>query len=182
MRSQQIFARGMFTVRIMWGALTFSCVLLGLVTVMVPSPVTHAPAGSFVAIFAGLAVALAIVSFVLPARILATNLAQVRVETMPGEPGPTGPAPARFTQPEVAARRALGIANTAFILSMALSEAVALLGLVLHMQGVPMSISSAFIAAGTLLAAVRFPSVARLVGPFERATGASFAASEGGSY
>jgi hypothetical protein len=45
-----------------------------------------------------------------------------------------------------------------------------------------MTVSSAFIAAGFLLAAFRFPTITRLVGPYERAKGASFAASEGGSY
>ena len=182
MRAQQIFARAIKTVRIMWGALTFSCVLLGLMTVMVPSPVADAPDGSFVAMFAGLALAVAIASFVLPARIYATNVAQVRAEKVEPEPTASGPGAARFAHPEQEAGRAMGIAFTTFIMSMALSEAVALLGFVLHMRGAPMTISSAFIAAGALLQVARFPSIPRLIGPYERAQGASFAASEGGSY
>jgi hypothetical protein len=182
MRAQQIFARAIFTVRIMWGALTFSCVLLGVVTVMVPSPVSHPPEESVVAIFSALGFALAIASFVVPARVYASNVARVRVEKVEPEPTPAGPGPARFAQPELAAGRAMGIANTSFILSMALSEAVGLLGLVLHMQGASMAMSSTFIGASVVLAAVRFPSIPRLVAPFERAQGASFAASEGGSY
>jgi len=182
MRAQQIFARAIFTARVLWGALTFSCVLLGVVTVIVPSPVSHPPEESFVAIFAAVGFALAIASFVLPARVYANNVALVRVEKVEPEPTPDGPGPARFAHPELAAGRAMGIATTSLILSMALSEAVGLLGLVLHMQGAPMTLSSAFIGAAVVLAAVRFPTVPRLVEPFERAKGASFAASEGGSY
>jgi hypothetical protein len=88
-------------------------------------------------------------------------------------------APARFAQPVKAARHALASAQTSFILSMALSEAVSLLGLVLHMQGAPVEASTPFLAAGTLLAAIRFPTPARLLAPYERVHGATFAASTG---
>jgi hypothetical protein len=63
---------------------------------------------------------------------------------------------------------------------MSLSEAVSLVGFALHMLGGPLPMSSALIAAGTLLAAYRFPTAARLVGPYERAHNASFAAGEAG--
>ena len=57
---------------------------------------------------------------------------------------------------------------------MALSEVVSLVGLVLHMFGAPLAISIPFFVAGTLLAAIRFPTLPRLVAPYERACGAKF--------
>jgi hypothetical protein len=57
---------------------------------------------------------------------------------------------------------------------MALSEAVSMLGLALHMLGGPLAVSAPFFAAGTLLAAIRFPTLPRLVAPYERACGAKF--------
>jgi hypothetical protein len=59
---------------------------------------------------------------------------------------------------------------------------VSVLGLQLHMLGYAPTITMPFIVVGTVLAASRFPTVARLVGRYERLHGASFAASEGGSY
>ena len=75
----------------------------------------------------------------------------------------------------------MGLAFTPFLVSMALSEAVSLLGLVLRAQGAPLTHGMALIAAGTVLAAVRLPTLERLVGPYERLHGASFAASDGHS-
>jgi hypothetical protein len=180
MTARQFFARAMKTVRILWGALLFSNVLLGVVTVLAPSQARHPPELTSVEMLAAAALAVAVASFVVPARMRATYLAASRAETTPAEPTPTGAGPARFAHPDQAARRAMGGALTPFILSMALSEAVSIVGLQLHMLGAAMTVSTPFIVAGTVLAAVRFPTLARLVGPFERAHAASFAASEGG--
>jgi len=68
----------------------------------------------------------------------------------------------------------LGRAQTGFILSMALSEVVSMVGLVLHMFGAPLAISSPFFVAGTLLAVLHFPRLPRLVAPYEQACGAKF--------
>ena len=182
MTAAQFFANAMKTVRILWAALTFSNVLMGLVTFLVPSQARNPPDGTTQAILGATAVGAAIASFVLPMRMYATNAGRARVEITPPELTPGGPGAARFANPLEAARRAMGLALTPFIVSMALSEVSSIIGLQLHMLGAPMTISTAFVAAGTLLAAIRLPSVARLVGPFERIHGASFAASEGGSY
>jgi hypothetical protein len=182
MTAHSIFVRALFTVRVLWFALTFSCALLGLVTVMVPGPGKPVLDATMEAVFAVVALGLAIASFVIPARMYAAMGRSGGVEKSAPEPTAGGLGPARFAAPEQAARHAVGVGNTMLILAMALSEAVGLLGLVLHMQGAPMTVSSAFIAAGFLLAAFRFPTITRLVGPYERAKGASFAASEGGSY
>jgi hypothetical protein len=183
MTAQQFFKNAMVTVRILWIALTVSNLLLGLITLVVPPQVSQPPDATMQLVFAGIAVALAVGSFVLPARIYAASAAQGRVEVAEPEAMRGGMrGAARFAEPLKAARRAMGLANTPYILSMAISEAVSLLGLVLHMQGAPMTVSTPFIAAGTLLAAARFPTLERLVGPFERLHGASFAASDGSSY
>jgi hypothetical protein len=57
---------------------------------------------------------------------------------------------------------------------------VTLLGFVVYFLAGPAAIAGALFATGTLLAASRFPTVARVVGPFERAHGATFEASPGG--
>ena len=183
MKAQAFFAQAMRVVLTLWGALTFSNVLLGVLTVVVPSRMPPPKDLTQVAILGALAVGVAIASFVVPARMQLQMARQARAEVAEPEPMPGGMrGPARFAQPEKAARAAMGLALTPFIMSMALSEAVSLLGLVVHMQGAAMTISTPFIVAGTLLAAIRFPTVARMVGPFERAHGATFAASTGPSY
>jgi len=182
MTARQIFTRAMKTVRILWAALVFSNVLLGVVTFIVPSQASRPPEATLVYMLAAVALSVVVSSFVVPARMRAAYLANKRVETTPPEPTATGPALARFMDPVKAARRAMGGAFTPLIVSIALSEAVSMVGLQLHMLGASMTVSTAFIATGTLLAAIRFPTFERLVGPFERAHGASFAASEGGSY
>ena len=182
MTAHSMFVRALFTLRVLWFALTFSCALLGLVTVMVPAPGKPVVDATIEAVFVVVALGVAIASFVFPARMYAISARAGGVEKSEPEPTPGGLGPARFAAPVQAARHAIGIGNTTLILAMALSEAVGLLGLVLHMQGAPMTVSSPFIAAAFLLALARFPSIASLAGPYERAHGASFAASEGGSY
>jgi hypothetical protein len=179
MKAQDVVARAMPTIRILWFALTVSTLLLAVVAFVVHPQVRHAPDTTMVALFGVLGVVLAVTSFVLPATTFAANAKRSPPEVVRAEPTAVAfqpPAP-RFAQPEKAARQALAIAQTAFILSMALSEAVSLLGLVLHMQGAPPEQSAPFFVAGTLLAALRFPTPARLLAPYERVHGAAFAAS-----
>ena len=127
------------------------------------------------------AVMLAVASFVVPRTVGANAAKGARAEVLPAEPGYAGMgAAARFANPVEAARRAMALGQTTFILSMALSEAVSLVGLMLHMLGAPIMVSIPFFVVGTTLAAIRFPTVGRLVGDFERTHGASFAASMDG--
>jgi len=184
MTAQQIFARALKTFRVLWFALTVSNLLLGLVTFLVPSRAAHPPDATMWQFFAALGAGLAVASFVVPARMYSRSIAgREPPQITAAEPTPDGSrGAARFAQPELAARAAMPAALTPFILSMALSETVSVLGLQLHMLGYAPTITMPFIVVGTVLAASRFPTVARLVGRYERLHGASFAASEGGSY
>lgn len=183
MTAHQFLTQQMKVVRILWAALTVSNVLIGVVTVVSHSSSRQAPDPSVQYVLFAAAIGAAVASFVLPARAQAQFLRNVRVEVLPPEPGPMGTgSSARFANPEVAARRAFTGALTPFILSMALSEVPSMVGLSFYTLGGPLGIALALVAAGTLLAASRFPTAARLLAPFERATGATFAASEGGAY
>ncbi len=51
---------------------------------------------------------------------------------------------------------------------------MSLFGFALHMLGAPMPLAAPFFAAGTVLAAVRFPRLTTFVTPFEQAHGAAF--------
>jgi hypothetical protein len=179
MKSQDVVARAMPTIRILWFALTVSTVLLAVVAFVVHPQVRHAPDTTMVVFFGVLAGVLAVTSFVLPATAYASNAKRNPPEVYRPEPTAAAfqPAPPRFANPRKAAGQALAIAQTSFILSMALSEAVSLLGLALHMQGAPLEQCAPFLAAGTLLASLRFPTPARLLAPYERLHGATFAAS-----
>ena len=160
------FRRGMRVIRILWGALTLSTVLLVVVSVVAQKDPQAALQPGQLPVLAVVALGAAVASFVLPAR-LARQASLKRPAMGEGEPG-------RFAHAENAARSALARGQTGFILSMALSEVVSMVGLVLHMLGAPLAISSSFFAAGTLLAASHFPRLRRLVAPYERACGAKF--------
>jgi hypothetical protein len=182
MKAQDVVARAMPTIRVLWFALTLSTVLLAVVAFVVHPEVRHAPDTTMVAFFGVLAAVLAVTSFVLPATTYASNAKRNPPEVYRPEPTAASfDAEARFANPRKAAGQALAVAQVSFILSMALSEAVSLLGLALHMQGAPIEACLPFLAAGTLLAAVRFPTPARLLAPYERIHGATFAASTDGA-
>jgi hypothetical protein len=160
------FRRALPVIRILWGALTLSTVLLVVVSVIVQQDPQAALQPGQLPVLAVLALGSAVASFVLPAR-MAAKAPLKRPEIVEGAPG-------RFAHAEDAARHALGRGQTGFILSMALSEVVSMVGLVLHMFGAPLAISSPFFVAGTLLAVLHFPRLPRLVAPYERACGAKF--------
>ncbi len=175
--SQARFAAALNTARILWGALTASTLLLAFVAVRARPPrLSHTMDSTVAYTLAGAGVLVAITSFVLPARGYAAGVRGRRPEIL--EPGADGRA--RFANPEMAMTLATALYFTPFILSMALSEAVTLLGFVVYFQAGPDVVAWPLFAAGTLLAAVRFPTRARVLGAFERAHGASFPASTGG--
>jgi hypothetical protein len=172
--AQQRFKQMMPTVMILYGALVFSTILLAVVSFVVsPDPRQPPPQASLEQALVAVAFCVAVASFILPAKMLPPPARSM--EVLPPDFGPDGrPQPARFAAPDVAAGRAMAYAQTGFILRMALSEAVSCIGLALHMMGAPRTYSLPLFAAGTVLAAIRFPSVARMVAPFEKVHGASF--------
>jgi hypothetical protein len=183
MAAQRFLKQPMRVIRILWAALTFSNVLLGVVAAFqVPPRGAVLDSQTTILLFA-CAAGGAVASFVVPRIVLAQALRKVRVEVYPADsPAPPGTPPGRFAQPEQAARRAFALAFQPFILSMALSETVSLIGLCIRVTGGSLTTALALVAIGTTLAAWRFPSPTRLLAPFERKHDATFAASEGGSY
>jgi hypothetical protein len=181
MDAQQVFQRSLPTVRILYGALVFSTLLLAFAAFMMKLGVPEPPAQALEAGMAMVALALTVASFVLP-RIVGANAAKTaRVEILPAEPGYAGAGtPARFADPAGAARRAMALGQTTFILKMALSEAVSCIGVVMHSLGAPHMHVIPFFVLGTTLAAIRFPTPDNLVSDFERVKGASFATSMDG--
>jgi hypothetical protein len=173
-----VFRRNIRVVRVLWACLVVSTLLVALVAFLVPPGTGGAPNTSNEVVLGIVALAVAVASFVLPERVALGNVRRLDVAIQPANQA-TG-EPARFADPTRAARRAMGIGQTIFILGMALSEVPSLCGLCMHMLGAPMAHALPLMALGTLLAASRFPTVARLVEPFERKAGATFASSEGG--
>lgn len=153
---------------------------MGSITFVVVPPVPRGGipmANVYVMIVA--AVGASIASFVLPGM----NYRKRTVEVAEPEPAPGGMrGPARFVDPSRAASRALAVGQTSFILSMALSEVNACIGLSMHMLGAPHAWSLPFFAVAVALMSLRFPTPARILGPFERLHGATFAASEPPAY
>jgi hypothetical protein len=179
MKAQTILANGLRTVRILWAALVVSTLLIPFAASRMEIDPKQTLQTSMAAILGLVALALTIASVVVPRLVLA-NGARVgtpevsRPEPIPGVASPPG----RFAQPDRAARRALAVCQQPFLLSMALSEAVSLIGLMLHAFGGGLLVAAPFFAAGTLLSLSRFPTFDGLFGPFERIVGASFAASQ----
>jgi hypothetical protein len=158
--------------RILWFALVVSTLLLVAVVFKVTPHLDKHPSDPNleVSLFA-VAGAIAVASFVMPWYFMKQAAGSIGEMLIPGSPG----APARFREPLPVARKAVAIAQPVFIIAMALSEAVSVIGLSLHMLGGPMEHVLPLMAAGTLLAAVRFPTAGRMAAAFERATGARFA-------
>lgn len=178
MTARQVFDQMLRTARVLYGALVMTTVMLPALSFVVKPNVPQPLDPTMQAFLGFMAVGVAVVSFVLPPRAMATTGARIRVEVTPPMPGADGlPMPARFTDPATAARRAMGAAQQGFVLSLALSEAVSLFGFVEHMLGASRLVSTPFFIAGTVLAALRYPTVERFVAPFERTHGATFAAS-----
>ncbi len=179
MTAQQVFQRTLPTIRILYGALVASTLLLAGLSFKIPAGTDPQPLAVTVVLVL-CAVGSAVFSFVLPGLI---TKQPARGEMPAPEIGPDGkPVPRHFVDPAGAARDAMARGQTMLILKLALSESVSCIGLVAHMFGEPRPMSLALFAAGTLLAAIRFPTIASLVGPYERRSGASFAASgDGGS-
>jgi hypothetical protein len=174
--------------RILWAALMMSCVIYGgliasgMLTQGREAPIVLDPTMALV--FAVSALGVAVTSFLMPASILRQALAHAAPSVTIEERTDTG-ATTLFRD---AAPRVRSIANpaearaifagrffTAFILSVALSEAVAVFGLAGHVAGfLPAPVALVFVGAAIVLQALRFPSAARCVAVTERAWNAKW--------
>jgi hypothetical protein len=184
MTPQNRFAQALRVARVLWGSLTASTVIFAGLALGVPHNVPRPMELQVQWALVFLALVVAIVSFVLPARTYSNALQSRKAEVAQPEPmaGFVAGQGARFVHPGKAAGQAVVLWQTPFILSMALSEAVTLLGFIIAWSGGALAVAGPLMAAGTLLAAVRFPTLARMLGPYERAHGATFGASSPPSY
>lgn len=167
------------TPRILWGAMLASVgMYAGLIVsgALESGPVkqSHDGGGPLpLPILFGLPVALAVASFVVP-RVLhrqAIARAQFEIEERPMNVAPTNyrSASGRYRQftPAVYAA-ALPLFFVPFILSLALSESIALLGVVGAATGVPQLYCLPLFGVSALLIAIRFPTWSGVVAPIEK--------------
>jgi hypothetical protein len=178
----------MATLRILWFALLASVFLYLGIAIVVLSKVAVKPQIPFMPfVLSGLSLVVAVVSFVLPPITYAQAAKTVEIDVQ-DEVAPSAfpsryreamPKRQVFSDPQAATSKAFALFMTPFILSLALSEAIALFGLVLVQMGFGVLTGLPFFFAGAVLIAVRFPTESKVLDMFEKARGASFPASNG---
>ncbi|MDQ3035226.1 MAG: hypothetical protein M3Y87_22660 [Myxococcota bacterium] len=126
----------------------------------------------------GAALAGAISSFLIPALLRRASLAKLSIPTreVPDPDAVRGPGGAvrmtrEYVDPIAARRRATGLEYVPFVLSLALSLAVTLVGLFAAAFGHPFETWAPFFVCGMALVAIRFPTERSLYGHFEAKTG-----------
>jgi hypothetical protein len=172
------------TLRILWFALFVSTFLyMGIAygVLAKKAPVPQVPI--MPPIFGALSLAVAGMSFLLPKITYsqAAKNAHVKIDeevttnsAFPDRYRDAVPRQRVFAEPSEALSKAFACFMSPFILSLALSEAVALFGFVLAQLGFEMMITLPFFVAGAALIAVRFPRQETVVAMFENVQGAVF--------
>lgn len=153
----------MFQPRVIWAALLASQGIYAFIMfghfLEVPS---EPPDPIMLPVLGGVAAMVAVMSFVLP-RVLGRPAVAAAVADIRHR---------ELQLPEIR-KRAFMMGFTPFILSIALSEAVGIFGLVLFAVGYPLTTALVFTAASVVLIAVRFPTERAFLGPLEEALGRS---------
>ena len=173
----------LMTVRILWFALLVSVfIYMGIAygvfagKAVVPQEPLMPP------VFAALSLVIAVMSFVMPKFIYRQAAASVNVKiedevvasAFPKRYRESMPKQHVFADPRDAMSKAFACYMSPFIISVALSEAIALFGLVLAQLGFDMKTSLPFFIVGAALVAVRFPQQETVVTMFENVKGAAF--------
>lgn len=170
------------TPRILWEAIALSSVAL-LVLLNVKRPTPNAPLEPIMVVgIAAVALIDAISSFVVPAILFKKAVATVEVDVVreaasdPSAVSSYRNAPTRrvFADAKGAMRIALLTFQRPFILSLALTESIAMLGFILGFLGHPRPTYLPFFVVSWLLFLPRFPTRAAVLGRFERAKDAVF--------
>jgi hypothetical protein len=171
--------------RILWAAIFGSTILfLGVLVFLEPAPPEPPQPILFVALSAA-ALAALIASFVVPPMALRQALARSKLESRREtvvDPTPTGSDVLPYreaatitrtvaSKPMQARQSALVAYQTGLIFGLAMSEAVALFGFMLHFLGFPLLWALPFFVVSWISMALRFPTPERVLAPFERATG-----------
>jgi hypothetical protein len=170
------------TPRILWGAL-FASTVIFFVIMLVVHPETSGPPEPIMAPALGfVALTTAVMSFIIPRMNYRQATANVKLDTVEESvdtgsdvlPYRGGAKRRVFTDAKAARKKALMIFQTPFILSLALSESIALYGFVLGFLGFHFLIALPFFIVSWVLIALRFPTEQKVFGQFETGTGAHF--------
>lgn len=161
--------------RILWAAL-FASTFVYVVVLFVAVPPIAAPPDPIMPIaLAVVSISTLGVAIFLPPRLAAQAMATMSFATTEAEKFSDLPAGTKFfTDPDAARSRAAGGLQTAFILRMALFEAVAIYGLVLGFLGHPLAVWAGFFVVCWLAMATQFPTQAKDDAAISKATGISF--------
>jgi hypothetical protein len=168
--------------RILWLAL-FASQGIYLVLVTVPGLLDRPTEPSELValpVLAGVAVMMAVMSFVLPAVMRNAAARSVAPATTEGPAaavsasyrGPIG-STKTFADRTAALRDGVRVGTAPFIVGLALTESVAVIGLVLAFMGHPRLHYLPFFAVAALLMLARFPTEHTFLAPIERAHGIS---------
>lgn len=160
------------TPRILWGNFLVSVVLFLGMTFIVPQDPELAFEPIMAPVFGGVAVMSAVMSFVVPGIIVKPALANADVK-LREVPDPNAsiqvsgktPTIKVVADPRAFRQRAYAMFLTPWLLAVALSESVAIFGLVLHFMGASLPIIAPFFAVSFLLIAMRFPTEKAIIKP-----------------
>jgi len=175
-----MLAKRLKTVRTLWFGLVASVCMFVVALAFEKKPLHAEP---FMApVLALLALGVAVASFVIPANMRKTAYAKVDLpveevpDTSTSDVIPDRDAPKRrvFAKPDEALEKAFARYQTPFILSMALSEAVGLFGFMLGRFGFSPLVYGPFFVVSVALMVLRFPTLPKILEPFERAANAKF--------
>lgn len=178
----------LITLRLLWFALLAATFLyLGIAVGVLAKVAAKPQIPQMPATLGGLSLAIAIISFVLPPKLYSVAAKTGEIATtdevvpnaFPSRYREAMPKRQIFADPQAATNKAYTTFMVPFILSLALSEAIALFGLVLVQMGFGVLTGLVFFFAGAVLIAVRFPTESKVRDMFEKARGASFPASNG---
>ena len=178
----------LMTLRIIWFALLMSAFLyIGLVFFVLPKPTRPARDAFMLVGICAMSAVVAVMSFIMP-RILYRNAVkrvdtqtteQIAPNAFPGRYREVTPKRIVFADPVAAQKQAYLCFQTPFIMSLALSEAIAICGLVLAQLGYEALYPLPFFIVGILLIAIRFPRHEQVIKAFEQAREAVFPAQNG---
>lgn len=171
--------------RILWFALLAAAfIYMGVAYGVLPKQTGAPQQPIMLPVFGVISLVMAVMSFLLP-RTQYKQMAKatkVKIEeevapsAFPSRYRDTLPKRAVFADPKAAMSRAFAVFQQPFILSLALSEAIGLFGLVLSQLGFGITMSLPFFLVGAVLVAIRFPQQSKILAMFEEARGASFPA------
>jgi hypothetical protein len=176
------------TARILWFALFAATFMyMGVAYGILPKTTTPPQNPLMLPVFGGISLVIAVMSFLVPKMTYqqAAKAANVKIEeevassAFPNRYREAMPKRSVFAQPEAATGTAFACFQAPLILSLALSESIALFGLVLSQVGFEVTMSLPFFLAGAVLVAIRFPRQAKVLGMFEQVHGASFPTQKG---